>query len=65
MFRRIIQDEAERQCLSGYRIAKSSGLPMRTVQQYLAGDCDLGGERVAKIADVLGLELRPAKRRRA
>lgn len=63
-FRRIIRREAEQQGLSGYRIAKLSGTPMRTVQAYLAGDRDLTGERLAKIAEALGLELRPARRRR-
>ncbi|GAG37842.1 unnamed protein product, partial [marine sediment metagenome] len=55
-FRKAIQAEAKRQGLSGYRIAKLSGVPMRTVQAYLAEDCDLVGERVAKIAKALGLE---------
>lgn len=60
-FRRIIQSESKRQGLSGYRIAKLSGVPMRTVQLYLAGDCDLVGERIDKIASALGLELRRKK----
>ena len=64
MFRKTIQAEAKRQGLSGYRIAKMSGIPMRTVQAYLAEDCDLAGERVARIAKALGLELRSAKRTR-
>ena len=61
-FRKIIQSEVERQGLSGYRVAKLSGIPMRTVQAYLAEHCDLSGERVAKIAATLGLELREARR---
>ena len=61
-FRKTIQAEVKRQGLSGYRVAKLSGMPMRTVQAYLAEDCDLTGERVARIAEALGLELR-AKRR--
>ncbi len=64
MFRKIIQQEAKRQDVSGYRLAQLSGIPMRTVQHYLAGGSDLGGERVAKIAKVLGLELRAAKRKK-
>ena len=63
-FQRIIQNEARRQALSGYRLAKLADVPMRTVQKYLAGDCDLRGERIAKIAAALGLELVPMKRRR-
>ena len=43
MFRKIIKAEVKRQGLSGYRVAKLSGVPMRTVQQYLAEDCDLAG----------------------
>lgn len=60
----IIQREARRQGLSGYRIAKLSGVAMRTVQAYLAGDTDLAGRRIEKIAVVLGLELRPKRRLR-
>ena len=62
-FRKIILREVQRQGLSGYRIAKLSGVPMRTVQAYLSGTYDMVGERLAKIAAVLGLELRPAKPR--
>lgn len=61
-FRKIIQAEVKRQGLSGYRVAKLAGVPMRTVQAYLAEDCDLVGERVAWIATALGLELRLARR---
>lgn len=57
-FRTIIKREARRQGLSGYRIGKLSDVPVRTVQAYLAGTCDLSGERIAKIAAALGLELR-------
>lgn len=62
-FQELIQREAGRQGLSGYRIAKLSGVPMRTVQAYLASDTDLAGRRIEKIAAVLGLELRPGRRR--
>jgi len=64
-FRKIIQAEAKRRGLSGYRIAKMSGVPMRTVQAYLAEDCDLTGERLAIIAKALGLELRPTHREKS
>lgn len=60
----MIQQEARRQERSGYRLAKLTGLPMRTVQDYLSGNHDLAGERVAKLAKALGLELRPAKKTR-
>lgn len=61
-FRKIIQAEVKRQRLSGYRVAKLAGVPMRTVQAYLTEDCDLVGERVAWIATALGLELRLVRR---
>jgi transcriptional regulator with XRE-family HTH domain len=64
-FRKIILVEAQRQGLSGYRIAKLAGLNKRTVQAYLAGTYDIAGERLAKVAAVLGLELRPVRKRRA
>lgn len=63
-FRSIILKEVERQQLSGYRLAKMADVPMRTVQAYLAGDCDLSGERIAKLANALGLTLRRAKAKR-
>jgi transcriptional regulator with XRE-family HTH domain len=63
-FQEVIQLEARRRGLSGYRIAKLCGVPMRTVQGYLAGDTDLAGRRIERIAAVLGLELRPARRPR-
>ena len=61
-FRKIILAEVKRQGLSGYALAKKSGLPMRTVQRYLAGDGDMAAERLAKIAAVLGLELKAKKK---
>jgi transcriptional regulator with XRE-family HTH domain len=63
--RKIIQDEASRQGLSGYRIAQLSGVPMRTVQAYLSGASDLSGGRLEKIMNALGLEVRATKRRNA
>jgi len=63
-FHAIITREAKRQGLSGYRIGKLSGVPIRTVQQYLAGETDLAGRRIERIAAALGLELRPVRRKR-
>ena len=63
-FRKIIEREAKRQGLSGYRIGKLSGVPIRTVQAYLAGTTDLAGRRIEKIAAALGLELRPVRPKR-
>lgn len=58
-FREIIQREADRQGVSGYRLAQLTGVSMRAVQEYLRGTKDLGSERVTLVADALGLELRP------
>ena len=63
-FRETIRREAELRKLSAYRIGKLSGVNIRTVQAYLAGKFDMGGEKLARIADALGLELRPKRRRR-
>lgn len=63
-FRDIIEREARRQRLSGYRLGKLSGVPIRTVQAYLAGTTDLAGRRIERIAAALGLELRPVRRAR-
>jgi transcriptional regulator with XRE-family HTH domain len=60
-FQKTIQREARRQRLTGYRIGKLSGVPIRTVQRYLAGDTDLAGRRIEKIAEVLGLELQAVR----
>ncbi|MBI5864818.1 MAG: hypothetical protein HZB38_09975 [Planctomycetes bacterium] len=62
--RKIIQDEAARQEMSGYRIGQLSGVPMRTVQAFLSGASDLSSGRLEKIMHALGLELRPVKRTR-
>ncbi|MGD8453222.1 MAG: hypothetical protein PVJ57_15495 [Phycisphaerae bacterium] len=64
-FRETILREVDRQGLSGYRIAKLANMPARTVQAYLAGQCDLMGERVALIAAALDLELRLKHRGRS
>jgi transcriptional regulator with XRE-family HTH domain len=60
-FRRIILAEVERQGLSGYRLAAMSGIPMRSVQGYLAGDHDMQGERLARIAKALQLGAAPER----
>ncbi len=52
----IIHREAERQGLSGYRLAKLTGL-VCTVQRYIYGETDLAGRRIELIAAALGLEL--------
>lgn len=62
--RDIIRREVARQGISGYRLGKLSGLPIRTVQAYLAGSTDLIGERIEKMLAALALELRPRPRKR-
>lgn len=65
-FRNPIQTELRRRGWSRYRLAKQSGLPMRSVMAYLAGERDMAGERVAVLGAVLGLKLgarRDRKRR--
>lgn len=62
MFQEVIERETKRRGWSAYRLGKESGVPIRTVQHYLAGGCDLVGERIAKLCAALGLELRPAQK---
>lgn len=63
-FRKTIQNEARRRGLSGYRLAKMAGMPLRTVQAYLSEERDLTGERISMIAAALDLELKPRGRPR-
>lgn len=63
-FRAVIKRELERRGWSAYRLGKESGLPIRTVQAYVAGQCDLMAERVAAMCDALGLELGPKRRQK-
>lgn len=63
MFQKLLQAEAGRQNVSGYRLAKLTGLSMRACQKYLAGVGDLHGENVSKVAAALGLGLRPVSKR--
>lgn len=58
-FRDIIVKEVERRGWSGYRLAQEAGLPMRAVQNYLSGKCDILAERYAALCRVLGFEVRP------
>ena len=63
-FRTIITAEVERQGVSGYRLARMSGVAERTLQAYLSGSQDLTGEKLSLVADALGLELRRVRKRR-
>jgi len=60
MFRRIILAEMGRRGLSHYSIVErvADRIPRRTVYNYLAGETDMGGERVAILTKELGLTLR-------
>jgi len=62
-FRKVIKAEVKRQGLSGYKIAQLTGIPMRSVQDYLSENHDMAGERLSEIARVLGLELHQKRRR--
>ena len=57
-FRTTIQRELDRREWSAYRLGQESGIPIRTVQAYLSGTCDLTGERIAIMCATLGLEVR-------
>ena len=59
MFRKIILAKMERCGLSHYAIVEriADRIPRRTVYNYLAGVTDMGGERVAILAQELGLAL--------
>lgn len=63
-FRDIIRAQAKQRGLSGYRIGKLSGVPIRTVQAYLAGTTDLSGKYLERICAAIGLALRPTRRRK-
>ena len=63
-FRKIIQQEVARRGWSGYRLGQESGIPIRTVQQYLAGRADMTGEKLAMLCEALGLGIRPTGRRK-
>jgi len=61
VFRETIIRELKRRGWSSYRLGQESGVPIRTVQRYTSGGCDLRGETVALMCKALGLELRPHK----
>lgn len=61
-FRQIIQEELSRRAWTGYRLGKESGVPIRSVQAYLAGQVDMSGGRLERLCDALGLELRPKRK---
>ena len=56
-FREAILKELKRRDWSAYRLGKEAGVPIRTVQKYLTGQCDMAGERVEVLCKALGLKL--------
>ena len=56
-FRKSIKAELRRRGWSAYRLAKEAGLPIRGVQVFLAGQCEMTTDRLAAVCEVLGLEL--------
>ncbi len=46
------------------RIAKATGLNYQTVHGFLTSDRAISIDSAARLAELLGLELRPARRRR-
>lgn len=63
-WRTMIQNEAKRQGYSGYALARAAGLPLRTVQSYMAGATHLRGDKLELVARVLGLDLGPKRARK-
>ncbi len=62
--RAIVLKEIRRRDMSAYRLAQLTGLPMRTLQRFTAGDNDLRLDALGRVLDVLGFEIRPAQRRK-
>ena len=58
----VIAARAETLGLSAYAIAKSAERDPQTVKRFIEGRCALNSRYVSRICEVLGLELRPAKR---
>ena len=64
-FRREIKREMKRRGWSAYRLAQIAGMPHRGVQRYITANQDATGERLSRMLDALGFELkRPRKRKR-
>lgn len=59
-----IRIEIARRGLSCYRIANDLGLSESTVGRFVNGGKSLRGDSIDKLADYLGLELRPVSERR-
>ena len=64
MIRDAILREMKRYRWSAYRLGQESGVPIRTVQDFVAGTSDLAGERLSKLCAALGLRIVRDKRRK-
>ena len=66
MFRDVILAEMERKGISHYALAElvTDRIPRRTVYDYLSGQTDMGGEKVALLAAEIGLSLKRTKQGR-
>lgn len=49
--------------LTAYAVAKSADLDPQTVKRFFEGRCALNSRYVSRICDVLGLTVRPGKRK--
>ena len=56
---------AEERGLTAYAVAKSADLDPQTVKRFFDGKCALNSRYVSRICDVLGLVLKPGKRKAA
>lgn len=57
MIYETILKEKGRRGWSAYKLAHVSGLPMRTVQEYIAGTYDLTARRIDKLLAALDLRI--------
>ena len=59
-----LKDEALRSGLSMYILAKRAGLGYATMHGFIMGDRTISVRSAAKLASVLGMELRKVQRKR-
>jgi transcriptional regulator with XRE-family HTH domain len=59
-----IREAAKRDGRTAYALAQASGLPIPVISRFLSGQRDMYVASADKLCRALGLELRPARRRR-
>ncbi len=59
-----LKDAIENSGLSHYALSCASGIRQSTLSRFMSGERGLSFESAARLADALGLELRPRKSRR-